>query len=611
MSEGRKNHLSIDGGQVKEDDHVASYKPLPDNDGEFRTSKSSLHKSKEKVSGDGAEEKLLQKEEEAKIVTRVDMADAKYVVEDHRNGDAKIELDANKRQFTGLTKEELMKYAEDPFWIRLRWFMFVLFWAMWFCMLAGAIAIIVRAPKCAPPPPRTWYEKGPLVDVSSVEDYAIIEPNLQLLKDAQVAGVFVSSCKDAYEVLDNENASCLQQFKDFVAKAKSFGVKVIVDLTANFVPLSHKWFQLSENRSEEYKDYFIWQSSQEYDADEPTGTPKPPNSWVSTENEPAWSWSEKRKEFYLHLYGADQPQLNFNNTAVVKRFDDVLKIWMKAGADGIRLQKARELVVNVTRGAEVPRSGSGSQPAADHTQHAFWRHRHTTDQPELDGLLAHWAHLVRALAAEESVFTIAETGGRPELFLLARNTSWLRPAGAAPRAPRPAAPAAAALRERLPRWPLLQLTSEEPSLELAVFSMLLPAAPVLALEQLTAPEFNSTAGELLSQLSTLRGDASIEHGRYALEAAPAHNDTGEVLVCARWKAGHTGYAAAHNAGAAARANLTALAALPAQLSVHLLSPAAREASGYNNAEIVHTDDVLIPEKSTVIFSFVPQTTAEH
>lgn len=64
---------------------------------EFRTSKNNLAKSKEKISPDGAEEKLLPKEEEAKIVTRVDMADAKYVVEDHRNGDAKIELDANKR----------------------------------------------------------------------------------------------------------------------------------------------------------------------------------------------------------------------------------------------------------------------------------------------------------------------------------------------------------------------------------------------------------------------------------------------------------------------------------------------------------------------------------
>lgn len=32
------------------------------------------------------------------------MADAKYVVEDHRNGDAKIELDANKRVCTEYIK---------------------------------------------------------------------------------------------------------------------------------------------------------------------------------------------------------------------------------------------------------------------------------------------------------------------------------------------------------------------------------------------------------------------------------------------------------------------------------------------------------------------------
>lgn len=60
------------------------------------------------------------------------------------------------QQFSGLTKEELMKYADDPFWVNLRWFMFVLFWAMWVAMLAGAITIIVRAPKCAPPTPRQW-----------------------------------------------------------------------------------------------------------------------------------------------------------------------------------------------------------------------------------------------------------------------------------------------------------------------------------------------------------------------------------------------------------------------------------------------------------------------
>lgn len=32
MSEPRKNRLSIDGGQVKEDEHVATYKAIPESD---------------------------------------------------------------------------------------------------------------------------------------------------------------------------------------------------------------------------------------------------------------------------------------------------------------------------------------------------------------------------------------------------------------------------------------------------------------------------------------------------------------------------------------------------------------------------------------------------
>jgi hypothetical protein len=67
------------------------------------------------------------------------------------NGDAKVEIgDAGSPPaFVGLGKEELMKYANDPFWVRLRWFLFVLFWALWVAMLVGAIVIIVFAPKCA------------------------------------------------------------------------------------------------------------------------------------------------------------------------------------------------------------------------------------------------------------------------------------------------------------------------------------------------------------------------------------------------------------------------------------------------------------------------------
>ena len=40
-----------------------------------------------------------------------------------------------------LTKAELMKYATDPFWVKLRWALFGLFWAAWVAMLVGAIGM--------------------------------------------------------------------------------------------------------------------------------------------------------------------------------------------------------------------------------------------------------------------------------------------------------------------------------------------------------------------------------------------------------------------------------------------------------------------------------------
>jgi phage shock protein PspC (stress-responsive transcriptional regulator) len=70
-----------------------------------------------------------------------------------------------KIAFAGMGKEELMKFANDPFWVRLRWFLFIFFWLLWAAMLAGAIAIIIMAPKCAAPAPLKWWEQSPLYQV--------------------------------------------------------------------------------------------------------------------------------------------------------------------------------------------------------------------------------------------------------------------------------------------------------------------------------------------------------------------------------------------------------------------------------------------------------------
>ncbi|XP_053613705.1 amino acid transporter heavy chain SLC3A1 isoform X2 [Plodia interpunctella] len=528
------------------------------------------------------------------------MADAKYVVGDHRNGDAKIELDANKRQYSGLTKEELLKYADDPFWVRLRWFMFVLFWALWLSMLVGAIAIIIRAPKCSPPPPKKWFEKGPIVDLTPIDTLVEVEALLPLLKSNKVQGAFVDAVP-TYEVLEKPELAV--PIKQFVENAKSYGVKIIVDLIPNFVFNTSSWFQLSANRSAEYEDYFIWKKPTEYDS---AGNAKPPNSWVSTLNEPAWTLHPERKEFYLHQYGAHQPDLNFRNAAVKKHFDDVLQTYVNAGVDGVRLVNARQVLVNSSL-HEEEKETSHSSLGATHDSYAFWRHQHTRDQPELDQLLAHWAAIVNPDATVERVFTLHEPS-RPELFLL-RAGAALAPPSAAPVRLRPrAAPAAALLINKYlnATWNALQLKADA-KVELAEFALLLPAAPVIDLTQLDEEDNTTTTGHL-SHLVPLREDASIQHGHSTVVAV--NSTTGvKLLAVARWKPGHTGYMAVLNPSEEAAEANVALASVPPTLTVHHITAGAA-AANYTNHMSVSREQLLVPAQSTVVLSYVPEAPAQ-
>merc|ERR1712226_1235734 len=65
-----------------------------------------------------------------------------------------------KKQYESLTKEELMKFANDPYWVRLRWILFALFWIIWVAMLVASIVIIIHAPKCPSPEPKQWWQKN-------------------------------------------------------------------------------------------------------------------------------------------------------------------------------------------------------------------------------------------------------------------------------------------------------------------------------------------------------------------------------------------------------------------------------------------------------------------
>merc|ERR1711962_330763 len=92
------------------------------------------------------------------------------------NNDTKIDMEKEKEKeveaegFKGLTKDELMQYANNPFWVRLRWVLFIAFWVIWVAMLVASIAIIVYTPKCPSPEPKQWWQKGPVYK-ASVQDF--------------------------------------------------------------------------------------------------------------------------------------------------------------------------------------------------------------------------------------------------------------------------------------------------------------------------------------------------------------------------------------------------------------------------------------------------------
>jgi alpha-glucosidase len=57
---------------------------------------------------------------------------------------------------------------------------------------------------------------------------------------------------------------------------------------------------------------------------------------VSVFHGSAWTWSEKRQQYYFHQFTKQQPDLNYRNPAVLERMKEVLRFWLAKGVYGFR-----------------------------------------------------------------------------------------------------------------------------------------------------------------------------------------------------------------------------------------------------------------------------------
>ncbi|XP_075943030.1 solute carrier family 3 member 2a isoform X2 [Anarhichas minor] len=170
-----------------------------------------------------------------------------------KNGSVKLKVPEDEVTFTGLSKEELMKVAGTPGWVRTRCVLLVLFWLGWLGMLAGAIVIIVQAPRCKPIPEMNWWNEGPLYQIDDLEAFsdglAGVEAKLDEINKLKVKGLVLGPLHTVQA--DNPETLNLQQIDPtqgkvealvaVLEKAHKKGISVVLDLTPNY-PGASSWF---------------------------------------------------------------------------------------------------------------------------------------------------------------------------------------------------------------------------------------------------------------------------------------------------------------------------------------------------------------------------------
>ncbi|KAL2720254.1 hypothetical protein V1478_010520 [Vespula squamosa] len=183
----------------------------------------------------------------------------------------------------------------------------------------------------------------------------------------------------------NPEYGTLEDFDKLVAKAKSLGLKVILDYVPNHSSHEHEWFKKSVKRIQPYDDYYIWRN-----ATYVNGTRQPPNNWLSVFGGSAWEWNEERGQYYFHQFVAGQPDLNYRNKDLDQEMKDVYSFWMDRGVEGFRIDAINHMFED-PRFLDEPSANRPDLPADDYDT---LDHIYTKNLNETYDVLASWRKLL-------------------------------------------------------------------------------------------------------------------------------------------------------------------------------------------------------------------------
>ncbi len=210
-----------------------------------------------------------------------------------------------------------------------------------------------------------------------------------------ISPFFRSPMKDfGYDVADYRGVDPIfgtdGDFDVLVEAAHARGLRLMIDMVLPHSSDQHAWFQESRaSRDNPKADWYVWADPK------PDGSP--PSNWLSVFGGPSWQWDPRRGQYYLHHFLRQQPNLDWNNPAVVEAMLGEARFWLDRGVDGFRLDAITTLVHDQALRDNPARDLS--EPTLDvfgalFSPSLLQARVHDRDQPQILGLLERLRALV-------------------------------------------------------------------------------------------------------------------------------------------------------------------------------------------------------------------------
>jgi len=196
-----------------------------------------------------------------------------------------------------------------------------------------------------------WYKDAIIYQVhvrtfadsngDGIGDFRGLTSKLDYLQDLGITAIWVQPFypsplrDDGYDVADytavHPNYGTLKDFRDFLREAHARGLKVITELVINHTSDQHPWFQRARTAKpgSNARDFYVW-------SDTPDKYREARIIFKDFEQS-NWTWDPVAKQYFWHRFYAHQPDLNYDNPAVMRAVIQALDFWLKMGVDGLRL----------------------------------------------------------------------------------------------------------------------------------------------------------------------------------------------------------------------------------------------------------------------------------